>query len=188
MKQDEIKSAWKELNDKISASSLANKKTLEYILKSQRKTAWQKLVSADRAASLFFLLITITISYLLLRENNGFILLKAQAIILLAVASTANIASYSILAKMNLSGAALLLYKQVASYKKLMIWTYLICYVLAIIFIVSFSYSYPLPPIVKILSYIALPVCVAIDYFLFHWSSNHIRTLIDTTKELNKPD
>lgn len=185
MEQDEIKLAWKELNEKISANSLANKKTLEYILENQRKTAWQKLVSADKAASLFFLLITITISYLLLRENNGFILIKAQVIFLLVISTIANIASYSILTKMNLSGATLLLFKQVSSYKRLLVWTYLICYILVFVFIISFSYYYPLPYPVKILGYIALPVCIAIDCFLYHWSSNHIRTLINTTKELN---
>ena len=42
METDNMKLAWKELNDRINMNALANKKTLSYILNSQHKTAWQK--------------------------------------------------------------------------------------------------------------------------------------------------
>lgn len=186
MEQDEIKLAWEKLNEKISASSLANKKTLAYLLGNRRRTAFQKLVSADKFASLFFFLLTIAFSFILLRENNGLMLIKIQVIGMMLIFGVLNFISYRKLVKMNLDESVLVLYRKISSYKKFTIWIYLISYVLVFIFIFSFAFSYPLPYFVKVLIGLATPVCIAIDYWIFHWSSNHMHTLIDTTKELNE--
>lgn len=186
MEQDEMKLAWKELNEKITASKLANKETLAYILKTRRSTAWQRLVRADKSISVFLFLFAIGMIYYIIFLNHGAALVRIQAVILLLVACTLNIISYLKLTKMKLDESVPILYKQVSSYKKLTVWSYLICYVLVFIFVVSLLLVYPLPYFAKILMFLIIPVGIAIDYFIFHWSSNHIHTLINTTKELKE--
>lgn len=188
MEQDEMRLAWKELNEKLNASSLANKKTLEYILASRRKTAWQKLLSADRSASIFLFLTTLVISYFLLSNNHVFPFIKMQVITLLIVSTVFNVASYLKLRKMKLNGAVLSLYKQVASYKKITVWAYLVPYVLTIALVCSLLFGYPLPYGVKVFIALMIPICIAIDCLIYHWSANQIRALIDTTQELNQPE
>ena len=186
MEQDEMKLAWKELNEKITASIFANKETLAYILKTRRMTAWQRLVRADKSASIFLFLFAIGMVYYSVCVNNGALLVRIQAVILLLVASGLNIVSYLKLTKMKLDESVPILYKQVSSYKRLTVWSYLICYVLVIIFVASLLLVYPLPHFSKVLIFLIIPVGVAIDCFIFHWSSNHIHTLVDTTKELKE--
>lgn len=191
MEQDEMKLAWKELNEKILASTLANKETLAYILKSRRRSAWQKLVATDKSASIFLFLFAIGMIYYSVFVNNGALLVSIQTIIIVLVANTLNIISYLKLSKMKLDESVSVLYKQVSSYKKLTVWSYLICYVLVFIFVVSLLFTYPLSHFVKVSMLLLIPVGIATDCFIFHWSSNQIRTLIDTTKELkelNKSD
>lgn len=181
-----MKLAWKELNEKITASIFANKETLAYILKTRRMTAWQRLVRADKSASIFLFLFAIGMVYYSVCVNNGALLVRIQAVILLLVASGLNIVSYLKLTKMKLDESVPILYKQVSSYKRLTVWSYLICYVLVIIFVASLLLVYPLPHFSKVLIFLIIPVGVAIDCFIFHWSSNHIHTLVDTTKELKE--
>ncbi|MDH6533749.1 hypothetical protein D0T51_01955 [Parabacteroides sp. 52] len=186
MEQDEMKLAWKELNEKITASTFANKETLAYILKTRRMTAWQRLVRADKSASIFLFLFAIGMIYYSVFVNNGALWVRVQVVILLLVASGLNIISYLKLTKMKLDESVPVLYKQVSSYKKLTVWSYLICYVLVFILVVSLLLVYPLPHFSKVLIFLIIPVGVAIDCFIFHWSSNHIHTLVDTTKELKE--
>ena len=186
MEQDEMKLVWKELNEKITASTLANKETLAYILKTRRRTAWQRLVRADKASSTFLFLFAIGVIYYSIFINHGAALIRIQAVAILLVATTLNIISYLKLTKMKLDESVPMLYKQVSSYKKLTVWSYLICYVLVFVFVVSLLLVYPLPHFAKVLMFLIIPVCVAIDCFIFHWSSNHIHTLVDTTKELKE--
>jgi hypothetical protein len=186
MEPDEMKLAWKELNEKITASTLANKETLSYILKTRRRAAWQRLVRADKSTSIFLVLFTIGMIYYNIFVNHGAALVRIQAVILLLVASALNIVSYLKLTKMKLDESVPILYKQVSSYKKLTVWSYLICYVLVLIFVVSLLLVYPLPHLAKVLMFLIIPAGIAIDCFIFHWSSNHIHTLVDTTKELKE--
>lgn len=186
METDEIKLVWKELNEKITASTLANKETLAYILKIRRRSAWQKLVKADKTSSIFVFLFAIGMIYYIIFVGHGAVLVRIQALILLLVASVLNIVSYLKLMKMKLDESVPILYKQVSCYKKLKVWSYLICYVLVFIFVVSLLLVYPLPYYVKVLMFLLIPVGVAIDCFIFQWSSNHIQTLVDTTKELKE--
>ncbi|MDR2039506.1 MAG: hypothetical protein LBQ60_16405 [Bacteroidales bacterium] len=186
MEQDEMKLAWKELNEKMSASTLANKETLAYILKSRRRTTWQRLVAADKSTSIFLLLFAVGMIYYSVFVIHGAPLISIQVVILLLVASTLNIISYLKLTKMKLDESVPILYRQVSSYKKLTVWSYLICYVLVFILVVSLLFAYPLSHFAKVLMLLLIPVGIAIDCFIFHWSSNHIHTLVDTTKELKE--
>ncbi|MDL2305085.1 hypothetical protein LJC72_07070 [Bacteroides sp. OttesenSCG-928-D19] len=186
MEQDEMKLAWKELNEKIMASTFANKETLAYILKTRRMTAWQRLVRAEKSVSIFLFLFAIGMIYYSVFVHNGALLVKIQVVILLLVASGLNIISYLKLTKMKLDESVPILYKQVSSYKRLTVWSYLICYVLVFILIVSSLLVYPLPHFSKVLLFLIIPVGIAIDCFIFNWSSNHIHTLVDTTKELKE--
>lgn len=186
MEPDEMKLAWKELNEKITTSTLANQETLAYILKTRRKTAWQKLVRAEKSACIFLLLFTVVIIYFSLFANQVAALVAIQAVILLLVACTLNILSYLKLTQMKLDESIPKLYKQVSSYKKLTVWSYLIGYVLTFSFVVSLLLVCPLPYTVKVVMFLMLPVGVAIDYFIFHWSSSNIQTLSETTKELKE--
>lgn len=186
MEQDEMKLVWKELNEKITASTLANKETLAYILKTRRRTAWQKLVRADKSTSIALFLLTIVLIYYSIFVNNGAVLVRIQVVILLLVASTLNIISYLKLTKIKLDESVPTLYKKVSSYKKLTVWSYLICYILVFILVVSLLLVYPLPHYAKLLMFLIIPIGVGIDCFIFHWSSNHIHTLIHTTKELKE--
>lgn len=189
MEQNEdLKLAWKKLNEKINANTSVNKKTIEHILDSQRKTAYQKLLSADRSASLFLFLTTIIISYILLSNNRGFLFIKIQVITLCAVATLFNVISYLKLVKIDFNESVLLLYKQVTSYKRLTVWGYIIPYILTITLTCSLLFGYPLPYGVKVFLILMLPICVAIDCFIYHWSANQIRTLVDTTKELDQSE
>lgn len=189
MEPEEMKLAWKELNERITASTLASKETLAYILKTRRRTAWQRLARADKSTSIFISLFAIGMIYYLIFLNQGSVLLRIQAVIVLLIASALNIVSYLKLIKIKLDESVPILYKQVSSYRRLTIGSYLICYALVFIFVVSLLLVYPLPHLAKILLFLIIPVGIAIDCFIFHWSSNHIHTLIDTTnelKELNK--
>lgn len=186
METDNMKLAWKELNEKINANELANKKTLAYILNDKRKTACQKLILADKSAALGFFLIAIVISYLLFRENNGFLLIKVQAVSTLLIASILNCILFIKLSRIDFNSSVLVLYKQVSFYKQFTVWSYIICYIVAIVFGISFLICYPQPQLVLKLILLILPVCTIIDYFIFHWSSNLINTLIDTTNELKE--
>lgn len=186
MEQDEMKLAWEVLNEKVTESTLANKETLAYILKTQRKTAWQRLVRADKSTSICLILFAIGMIYYSLFVSSGAALVRIQAVILLFVASTLNIISYLKLTKMKLDDPVPMLYKQVSSYKKLTVWSYLICYALVFIFVVSLLFVYPLPHFAKVLIFLIIPIGIGIDCFIFHWSSNHIHTLVDTTKELKE--
>lgn len=181
-----MKLAWKELNEKIMASTFANKETLAYILKTRRMTAWQRLVRAEKSVSIFLFLFAIGMIYYSVFVHNGALLVKIQVVILLLVASGLNIISYLKLTKMKLDESVPILYKQVSSYKRLTVWSYLICYVLVFILIVSSLLVYPLPHFSKVLLFLIIPVGIAIDCFIFNWSSNHIHTLVDTTKELKE--
>jgi hypothetical protein len=181
-----MKLVWKELNEKITASTLANNETLAYILKTRRRTAWQRLVRANKSTSIFLFLFTIGMIYYSIFESQGAALVRIQVVILLLVASALNIVSYLKLTKMKLDESVPTLYKQVSSYKKLTVWSYLICYALVFIFVVSLLLVYPLSHLFKVLMFLIIPVCIAIDCFIFHWSSNHIHTLVDTTKELKE--
>lgn len=181
-----MKLAWKELNEKMSASTLANKETLAYILKSRRRTTWQRLVAADKSTSIFLLLFAVGMIYYSVFVIHGAPLISIQVVILLLVASTLNIISYLKLTKMKLDESVPILYRQVSSYKKLTVWSYLICYVLVFILVVSLLFAYPLSHFAKVLMLLLIPVGIAIDCFIFHWSSNHIHTLVDTTKELKE--
>lgn len=178
--------AWKQLNDTISASSLADRKTLAYILKKRRKTAWRTLLLADKTSFLFSLLFAIALSGILLSENNGFLLLNIQAIGLLLIVAMLNYFSYRKLTKMKLDESVLVLHKQVTSYKRMMVWEYFISYLLVAIFIISLFLIFPLSHTVKISIVLIIPVGVAVDYFIFHWSANHVSTLIETSKELDE--
>jgi len=186
MESNEMKLVWKELNEKITASTLANNETLAYILKTRRRTAWQRLVRANKSTSIFLFLFTIGMIYYSIFESQGAALVRIQVVILLLVASALNIVSYLKLTKMKLDESVPTLYKQVSSYKKLTVWSYLICYALVFIFVVSLLLVYPLSHLFKVLMFLIIPVCIAIDCFIFHWSSNHIHTLVDTTKELKE--
>jgi hypothetical protein len=186
MESNEMKLVWKELNEKITASTLANNETLAYILKTRRRTAWQRLVRANKSTSIFLFLFTIGMIYYSIFESQGAALVRIQVVILLLVASALNIVSFLKLTKMKLDESVPTLYKQVSSYKKLTVWSYLICYALVFIFVVSLLLVYPLSHLFKVLMFLIIPVCIAIDCFIFHWSSNHIHTLVDTTKELKE--
>lgn len=181
-----MKLVWKELNEKITASTLANKETLAYILKSRRKTAWQRLVRTYKSSSVFFLLFATGMICYIIFVSHGAAFVKIQAVILLLVAGVLNIISYLKLAKMKLDESVPVLYKQASSYKRLMVWSYLLCYVLVFIFIVSLLFVYPLSHFAKVLMCLIIPAGIAVDCFVFHWSSNHIHTLVDTTKELKE--
>ena len=184
MEQDEMKLAWRKLNETVGTHLFADRTTLAYILERRRKTALGKLLLADKIASLFFFLFAIALSCVLLSGDKGFLLLKIQAIGIVFVAAVFNLSSYRKLLKMRLDESVLMLHKKVSSYKKIVVWAYLITYVLVAVFLISFSLIYPLPYWVKVSIILLLPICVAIDYYLFHWSSNQISTLIDTSKEL----
>lgn len=183
-----MKLVWKELNEKIAVSALASKETFAYILKTRRRTAWQRLARVNKSASVFFLLLSIGIISYGIFTNYGAILVIVQAVILLLVCCVLNVISYLKLTKMKLDEAVPILYKQVSSYKKLTIWSYLICYVLVFIFIVSILLLYPLPHFAKVLMFFIIPIGVAIDCFGLHWFSSHIHTLVDTSKELKELD
>lgn len=186
METDNIKLAWKELNERINANELANKKTLAYILNDKRRTAWQRLILADKSATLGFFFFAIVLSYLLFRENNGFLLIKVQVVSLLFVVTILNYISFLKLSQMNFNGSVLVLCKQVSFYKKLTVWSYIISYIGVIVFGISFLLCYPQPQLVLKLVFLIVPICIIIDYFIFHWSSNLIHTLVDTTKELKE--
>ncbi len=181
-----MKQAWQELNKKITASTLANKETLAYILKTRRTTALQKLIRADLCSSLFLALFTIGMMIFCCLINNGATWIKIQMIGILLVATTLNIIDYLKLTRMKPDESVTMLYKQVASYMKLTIWSYLICYALVFVFLVSTLLTYPLPHFAKVLLFFIIPAGVAVDCFIFHWSSNHIQTLVDTSKELKE--
>ncbi len=186
MKTDNIKLAWKKLNERINANELANKKTLVYILTDKRKTAWQRLILADKLATLGFFFFTIALGYLLFRENSGFLVIKIQAVSLLFIVTILNYFLFLKLSQMDFNNSVLVLYKQASSYKRLTVWSYIISYILAIVFGISFFICYPQPQLILKFTFLIVPICVIIDYFIFHWSSNLIHTLVDTTKELKE--
>ena len=182
-----MKLAWKELNEKITVSALANKETLAYILKSRRRIAWQRLVTTNKSTFIFLLLLTIgMIYYIIFVNTGGSIFVDIQVIVLLLTAGTLNITSYLKLTKMKLDVSVPILYKQVSSYKKLTVWSYLICYVLVFILILSLIFTFSLPYLAKVLMCLIIPAGIATDCFIFHWSLNRIHTLVDTTKELKE--
>ena len=187
METDNMKLAWKELNDRINMNALANKKTLSYILNSQRKTAWQKLILADKSAVLFLFLMGVVMSYLLfIRENHEAMLLKVHVIGIIVIVFIFNWICLFKLSRISWDGSVLDLCKQVSSYKRLTGWIYVISYVWVIVFIISFLIVYsPSLWVVTLISLI-LPVCIIIDYFIFRRTFNLARTLIDTTKELKE--
>lgn len=187
METDNMKLAWKELNDKINMNALANKKTLSYILNSQRKTAWQKLILADKSAVLFLFLMGVVMSYLLfIRENHEAMLLKVHVIGIIVIVFIFNCICLFKLSRISWDGSVLDLCKQVSSYKRLTGWIYVISYVWVIVFIISFLIVYsPSLWVVTLISLILL-VCIIIDYFIFRRTFNLARTLIDTTKELKE--
>lgn len=187
METDNMKLAWKELNDRINMNALANKKTLSYILNSQRKTAWQKLILADKSAVLFLFLMGVVMSYLLfIRENHEAMLLKVHVIGIIVIVFIFNCICLFKLSRISWDGSVLDLCKQVSSYKRLTGWIYVISYVWVIVFIISFLIVYsPSLWVVTLISLI-LPVCIIIDYFIFRRTFNLARTLIDTTKELKE--
>lgn len=188
MEQDEIKLAWKELNDKINASSLANKETLAYILKTRRKTTLQRMIIADKSSIVFIGLLTLVVIcfFLFAKKDVATLLLRTEAIILLLVTCILNIICYFRLIKIKLDESVSVFYKKVSSYKKSLVWIYLVVYVLVFIFIGSLLFTYPHASLMKTLLAIIMPAAIALDCFLFHWSSNHIKTLIETTKELKE--
>lgn len=186
METDNIKLAWKELNERINVNELANKKTLAYILNDKRKTAWQRLILADKLATLGFLFLTIVLGYLLFRENHGSLIINVQAVSLMFVVTIFNFVSFLKISQLDFNGSVLVLYRQVSFYKRLTVWAYIVSYVLAIVFGVSFFLCYPQPQWAVKLILLILPVCIIIDYAIFHRSSNLIHTLIDTTKELKE--
>ena len=187
METDNMKLAWKELNDRINMNALANKKTLSYILNSQRKTAWQKLILADKSAVLFLFLMGVVMSYLLfIRENHEAMLLKVHVIGIIVIVFIFNCICLFKLSRISWDGSVLDLCKQVSSYKRLTGWIYVISYVWVIVFIISFLIVYsPSLWVVTLISLI-LPVCIIINYFIFRRTFNLARTLIDTTKELKE--
>ena len=187
METDNMKLAWKELNDRINMNALANKKTLSYILNSQRKTAWQKLILADKSAVLFLFLMGVVMSYLLfIRENHEAMLLKVHVIGIIVIVFIFNCICLFKLSRISWDGSVLDLCKQVSSYERLTGWIYVISYVWVIVFIISFLIVYsPSLWVVTLISLI-LPVCIIIDYFIFRRTFNLARTLIDTTKELKE--
>lgn len=186
MEQNEILSAWKELNEKINTNSLVNKDVLKNILENRRKTALQKLIIADRTGMIFFFLLTIGIGSYLFLESNQFIVLNIQAVALLLISAMMNAISYFKLMKVSFDDAILVLYRKIASYKKVTLWNYLISYILVTIFIVSFLYSYPWARAIKISLILIISACVAIDCFLYHWTSTKLTSMIETTKELKE--
>lgn len=186
MEQNEILSAWKELNEKINTNSLVNKDVLKNILENRRKTALQKLIIADRTGMIFFFLLTIGIGSYLFLESNQFIVLNIQAVALLLISAMMNAISYFKLMKVSFDDAILVLYRKIASYKKVTLWNYLISYILVTIFIISFLYSFPWARAIKISLILIMPVCVVIDCFLYHWTSTKLTSMIETTKELKE--
>ena len=188
MEQDTIKLVWKEMNERINSSEIASKKTLEYILKNQRRTSLQKLLVADKASFLFFLVFTLILSFLLLREDNGYWFLNIQAILLLLIATFINFLSFRKLSQINFDEPVPVLYKQVSDYKRIVAWGYIIPYILVAIFIISFNISFPMPRCVRILTTLLLPLCIVIDYLIYQWSFRQIHKLTDTTKELKELD
>ena len=186
METDNMKLAWKELNDRINMNALANKKTLSYILNSQRKTAWQKLILADKSAVLFLFLMGVVMSYLLfIRENHEAMLLKVHVIGIIVIVFIFNCICLFKLSRISWDGSVLDLCKQVSPYKRLTGWIYVISYGWVIV-LISFLIVYsPSLWVVTLISLI-LPVCIIIDYFIFRRTFNLARTLIDTTKELKE--
>lgn len=186
METDNIKLAWKELNEKINVNELANKKTLAYILNDKRKTAWQRLILTDKLATLGFLFLTIVLGYLLFRENYGSLIINVQAVSLMFIVTIFNFVSFLKISQLDFNSSVLVLYRQVSFYKRLTVWAYIVSYVLAIVFGISLFLCYPQPQWAVKLILLILPVCIIIDYAIFHRSSNLIHTLVDTTKELKE--
>jgi len=186
METDNIKLAWKELNEKINVNELANKKTLAYILNDKRKTAWQRLILTDKLATLGFLFLTIALGYLLFRENYGSLIINVQAVSLMFIVTIFNFVSFLKISQLDFNSSVLVLYRQVSFYKRLTVWAYIVSYVLAIVFGISLFLCYPQPQWAVKLILLILPVCIIIDYAIFHRSSNLIHTLVETTKELKE--
>lgn len=186
MEQDDIKLIWRELNEKINSSEIASKKTLSYILENKRKSVYQRLVSADLAASIGFLVFAFTLGYTLFMENSAYPLLAIEAIIILLTASIFNYFCYRKLSKLNLDGDLISLCRRVTSYKQLVVWTYFVIYAMVLIFSISFLLIFPQTRLVKILLSLIFPVCVVIDCLIYRWSSSQIHTLTDTSKELKE--
>lgn len=186
METDNIKLAWKELNEKINVNELANKKTLAYILNDKRKTAWQRLILTDKLATLGFLFLTIVLGYLLFRENYGSLIINVQAVSLMFIVTIFNFVSFLKISQLDFNSSVLVLYRQVSFYKRLTVWAYIVSYVLAIVFGISLILCYPQPQWAVKLILLILPICIIIDYAIFHRSSNLIHTLVETTKELKE--
>lgn len=187
MEQENMKSAWKALNEKIDANHLATKNALARILESRRKTALQKMVSVNKfSLFLIFLVTGVAVYVFFIAGNPTPLFIVVQLMLILFISAVFNLISFRTLSKMNLSRDVITLYRQISSNKRLTVWVYIIVYLLVFSMAFSFILVYPQVHILKAVFAVTIAVALVSDFFIYRWWSGQIRTLIDTSRELKE--
>jgi len=184
MELEDLKKAWEELNSRVTRNELTNQRILTEMLMQRRESVTQYFSRWKKICIIFTVLIwTIVPSLIYIRNVT---LVPSSLVLVVMLVSTIltfmGQAKWSKIMKWKDTGMEQQI-RYVLEYKIFMRLNYIIVYILVIPVII---YSYCMYPYFRVAMFIALLIGFLLDVFIYHTTSDKLKDLSSTIRELEE--